>query len=109
MNLTEMEEISGTGRKKKKVLEYIFHSQIQAVQLHKTEPRCARAATSSRQASPQLRALFDPAKATPKRGHPIPPTRPGPNGSKLARSEPSWWVLPKFTYGNCVTAFTASG
>lgn len=62
----------------KKVLEYIFHSQIQAVQLHKTQHHCAIAATSSRQASPHLLALFAPAKATPKRGHPIPPTRPGP-------------------------------
>ena len=59
-------------------IEYIFHSQIQAVQLHKTQHHCAIAATSSRQASPHLLALFAPAKATPKRGHPIPPTRPGP-------------------------------
>ena len=64
--------------KKKKVLEYIFHIQIQVVQLHKTQHCCAIVATSSRQASPHLLALLASTKATPKCGHRIPPTRPGP-------------------------------
>ena len=46
---------------KKKVLECIFHIQIQAVQLHKTQHHCAIVATSSRQASPHLLALLAPA------------------------------------------------
>lgn len=70
-------------KKKKRVSEYIFHIQIQAAQLHKTQPRPAVVPASSRQASPHLPALLASAKPTPKRGHPIPPHAQGSEGANL--------------------------
>ena len=74
-------------KKKKKVLEYSFHIQIQGVQLHETQPRPAIVAASSGQASshlgsPRLR------QAHTRSWHPNPAHGQGRRGADLHSQNP---------------------